>query len=286
VASPTESEYYTASNAVYNAATGTFTAPAGWSVLQTSPSSQLADGFAAVALRTPEGNTVIAYAGTVTGLGTYQKGSEEADGQILGGSTPQALTDAQSFAEQVESANPSSPIYVTGHSLGGAEAESACKALGSDCAGGETFGAPGLPGNTASGPSTLINVVDYGDPVGNYSSDASSPFASIAPSNSGHYGLVEMVGNPQNAQALTTAASDLNAAISDDAPNGSFYGEEGGSAYTTAAISLAAGNLQYHGIVNYGKDLSATSSVGTPAGAATSDPDASTEFMRLYGLDL
>jgi hypothetical protein len=85
---------------------------------------------------------------------------------------PAAFGDALDFTEAVLSAAGRQGIgpedvFVTGHSLGGAEAAYVSAKLG---LAGETYGAPGIPAaDVPGGRSPLTNYVEYGDPVGNYS---------------------------------------------------------------------------------------------------------------------
>jgi hypothetical protein len=114
-------------------------------------------------------DVVIAYRGTVT-LFDYLS-----DAQLAFGKKPSQFDLAVGFAEtverNVESAYGSGYSYfVTGHSLGGAEAEDVAAVLG---LGGDTFGAPGvskiLSANGAlSKGANLIDYVIAGDPIGNY----------------------------------------------------------------------------------------------------------------------
>ena len=165
---PSAQDYINAANAVYFHAVPT-------DATQVLSSEADLRGFNAAAFE-ENGVIVIAYEGTLPGSNAYGIGSLLADVQIFAGKTPAALTDAVDFAQQVQSDFGSTPIYITGHSLGGAEAEAAVQAAVSNndpwILGGVTFGAPGLPGYY--GPADLGNLtdyVDYGDPIGNYAHD-------------------------------------------------------------------------------------------------------------------
>ncbi len=131
----------------------------------------------------------------------YDRGSLSADLVIADGRTPDALNDAAIFALAVQPQFDDT-VYVAGHSLGGTEAEMETMALGVNGGGGATFGATGLPGNSSPGPDTLVDYVDYGDPVGNASTDPGSPMASLFNTPMNHYGHVKMVGSPSDAAAL------------------------------------------------------------------------------------
>jgi len=112
-------------------------------------------------------DVVIAYRGTVT-LSDYLS-----DALLAVGKKPSQFDAAVKFAVQDESAYPSSQGYsyfVTGHSLGGAEAEDVAAVLG---LGGDTFGAPGVSkiltaGGVLSNGANLTDYVIAGDLIGNY----------------------------------------------------------------------------------------------------------------------
>ena len=136
------------------------------------------DGFFAAALVTPAGDVIIAFEGTDLGGIVREEDREfviaqlRADALIYFGETPPAFIDAYTFTDTVIRAAAAQGIsrdhiFVTGHSLGGGEAEYVSAHFG---LGGETFGAPGV--SVRSVPqvkSTLTAYVEFGDPVGNYS---------------------------------------------------------------------------------------------------------------------
>ena len=82
-----------------------------------------------------------------------------------------AFADALVFADAVTSANSAFSTYVTGHSLGGAEAQYQAAELGLS---GTVFAAPGMawmvPGKTAA----VTDYVFVGDPIGNRDSPVGS----------------------------------------------------------------------------------------------------------------
>jgi hypothetical protein len=193
-----------ASNAVY---LRPVTPPDGWILLPISGGSNDLDGFYSQAYEdTSNGLVIIAYEGTYTNTLDYAFGTAAADALIAGGLPPSCLSDAVRFARQVRTfVGANTPIYVTGHSLGGTEAEQVALTLGSSIAGGVTFGATGLPGY--SGPSNqqnFVDYVDYGDPVGNYASDSSSELNGISLTGN-HFGSVVQVGNSFDAFYLKSA---------------------------------------------------------------------------------
>ncbi len=160
--------------------------PPGFTFLAQSLAVDLAQGFSAIAVRDPLGNVIIVNEGTAVSLHTalshlpfvasdiYGNSSVAADTAIANGKTPTALIDAIAFAVNIQKAYGS--FYVTGHSLGGIEAEEEAKTCGANCLAGATFGATGLPQNNGSTGNNLnvIDYVDYGDTVGNLGSDISN----------------------------------------------------------------------------------------------------------------
>jgi hypothetical protein len=260
------SECLLASNAAYGLDTNNFVAPGGMTMLVRSDyinSSWRSDGFEAVALQDSHGNIIIANEGTVSGVvSTYDRNTLLSDLQIAQDkSSAQVLSDAINFAGSVLSAYYGKPgyggIYVTGHSLGGIEAEAEAKALG-NIAGGATFGATGLPGNTtAGGPQSLIDYVDYGDPVGNYASDSNSQLNDHTAGVMYHYGQIRLVGSPLNASNLQTAAVTRNAALSPYLEGiGKIRAKENQAILNLCAgMNVAIARELYHSIDNYASDL-------------------------------
>ena len=111
----------------------------------------LADGMFAQAFMDSKGNVIIAFDSSIINPSDpnyntpFGVGSRNADLGIIAGNTPQAFLDADMFVRDVEAflgANylRSHPIYLEGHSLGGAEAEYVGNA---EHLSGVTFGAPG-----------------------------------------------------------------------------------------------------------------------------------------------
>ncbi len=221
--SPSLSEYGVATAAVYTTTPPSggqelpiIPAGSGLTLIRQSDPALLSDGFSAAAFQDGNGNIIIAYEGTQIQRGTYNVptaytvGTGGADYVLGNGGTPQALQDAITFAKEINSDYGSTNnIYVTGHSLGGTEAEAAAQSLGADVIqGGVTFAATGLPGNSSTNQisANLIDYVDYGDPIGNFSSDILSPLSSISPQNMFHYGVVVYTGNITDSADLQDAA--------------------------------------------------------------------------------
>jgi hypothetical protein len=157
-------------------------------------SSKPADGFYATAYIDSQSNIIIAYRGT-TSLSTLLG----ADVDLANGERIPALQDAVDFANLVHSiVGSTASIYVTGHSLGGAEAAAAASNL-NFISGGVTFGAPGLPAAALGpvSPTNFVNYVEYLDPVGNEANDSFNPLYSFttAPRMGAHYGSVIYKGS-------------------------------------------------------------------------------------------
>jgi hypothetical protein len=155
----------------------------------------LTDGMFAQAFMDARGNIIVAFDSSIinpsdpnihTPYATY---SQNADLAIAKGQTPQAFLDADMFVRDIEHALGanylrSHPIYLEGHSLGGAEAEYVANA---EHLSGVTFGAPGTLtpryGSLAPGQ-FFYDFVDYGDAVGNFGF---------------HFGTVDRVGDLSHA---------------------------------------------------------------------------------------
>jgi hypothetical protein len=157
----------------------------------------LSDGMFAQAFMDSKGDIIVAFDSSIINPNDpnfhtpYANSSEIADAEIALGITPQAFLDADAFVRTLEHNLgarylSTHPIYLEGHSLGGAEAEYVGNA---EHLGGVTFGAPGTR-NPTYGPGgsifdlqspSFINFIDRGDPVGNFGN---------------HYGSVVQVGTP------------------------------------------------------------------------------------------
>ena len=183
----------------------------------TSPVS----GMSARVWLTSQHQVIIAYQGTTGGANIVTNplaalAQVGADVQVYDQKIASAEKDAANLAREVVSLAAqqgiaSNNVFVTGHSLGGIEAEYAAQQTG---LGGIGFEATGIPKSTTAGDgANFVDVVTYGDSVGNYSSDikGEQPFApAYAPGQSGalpHYGQIVMVGNPADQASLTRAVS-------------------------------------------------------------------------------
>ena len=173
------------------------------------------DGVSAQVWVTQQNQLVIAYQGTTGGeyLGVDPLAALSqiiTDIGIYGGTTPPAEIDSLNFANFVVGlakleGYSTSNIFLTGHSLGGIEAEYVAAKTG---LGGIAFESTGLPAFAGEGAgSNFVNVVTYGDPVGNYASDIAGeqPFAAPYVAHGGklpHYGNIVLVGNASDQTTL------------------------------------------------------------------------------------
>ena len=221
-----------------------------------------ADGFYGAAYQIGS-DIIVAYKGTVPNIfDAYGLGTVNADLSLAAGLIPAAFSDALQFATDVISTAtsrgiPEQNIFVTGHSLGGAEAEWVAKVHGLS---GATFGAPGIPGytNGGTGPN-LVNYVDYGDPVGNFSSDStyvtSGNFVSPVVT-ADHVGSLQYVGSTSDATASEFEAIGALLAVGTGSP---FALPLAVQAFSTA--------ISFHNLDNnYAPLLLSSSTSGTPTG--------------------
>ena len=188
---------------------------------------------------------VIAFEGTDPSSETLKKdpvflaGQLEADTQIYLGQIPEAFRDdALSFTEAVLATQGVSRenVYVTDHSLGGAEAEYVAAQLD---LGDATFGAPGIHAPAIPEGSTpdLKNYVVYGD-LGNYSADQPNRLSNILFSDDiHHFGEVKYIGSPVGGLQLDVANALL-------APNRT-------DAEKLAGLDLLVDAVKYHLIPSY-----------------------------------
>jgi hypothetical protein len=190
----------------------------GWPVTST----QEITGEAAQVWVTPQKQVIIAYQGTtggtnllfnpliaVTQLLTDLQG-------VFTNTTPAAFVDALQFAQQVQTEAaqqgyaPGS-VFVTGHSLGGWEAEYVAQNTG---LGGIGFESPALSSTIAgNGANSLfVNTATYGDPAGFFGSDLPGLQPFVAPYVAGggtkpHYGPIVLLGDPNAQTPMTNAAA-------------------------------------------------------------------------------
>lgn len=185
-------------------------------------STNTLSGESAKAWVTPQGQIIVAYQGTTGGTNLLANpviavSQIITDAQVIfTNTTPQAFTDSLAFEQQVaaEAAKQGysqDDIFVTGHSLGGWEAEYVAQQTG---VGGIGFESPGInttvPGNGAN--SGFVNVETYGDTAAYFATDlpALQPFVPPYVPGGGtkpHYGSIVMIGDPNATTPLVNAAS-------------------------------------------------------------------------------
>ena len=252
---PSKSDYLNVSAAVYtNASSSPPSAPPGFTLVASTSSTN--SGMQAAAFKnTSTGQIIISYEGTnlhnclsASSVDRAFCGAQLTTNKAIGtGQTNiPANTDALNFAQQVAQNNPGSQIFVTGHSLGGEEAQyvmARAADVSINISGGVAFGAPGVPGltaNSSSFGSNFTNYVDYGDAVGNF-----------VPSNGSHIGSVVYVGDSTSSELnlsnhlLKKYASDMGVTLQNSA-NQSLNGSADISAFSNALN--AAGYAPFGGV--------------------------------------
>jgi len=189
-----------------------------------------ASGASAQVWVTAQNQIIIAYQGT-TG-GEYLAVNPvialtqiAADVGIWAGTTTGAETSSLAFAQSVTAAAEAqgyatSNIFVTGHSLGGIEAEYVAQHTGLAGVGFEDTGIP--VDKSAGSGGNFVSIVTYGDPVGNYSSDikGEQPFAPGYVAGGGslpHYGDIVMVGTASDQSSLSAGVSGWGSLFGDAA---------------------------------------------------------------------
>jgi len=220
-ATPTVSEFLNAANALYQIDA----TPAGMTVFTSNGKAVTltddANGAVGGVFVTAEHQVIIAFQGTTGGtnflINPIAAASQLAtDVQVVetddsAGTPPAALTTSLSFAQSVVSSAKAqgfttSNIFVTGHSLGGIEAEFVALETG---LGGIAFESTGLADKPAAGVTgaNFVNTVTFGDPVGNFGSDiqADQPTAPPFVANGGlapHFGSIVFLGTPSDQTTL------------------------------------------------------------------------------------
>ncbi len=174
------------------------------------------DGVSAKVWVTAENQVIIAYQGT-TGGDNLLTNPVILIPQLLsdfGAATltnPPAYADALNFANFVVGAAnaegyATANVFVTGHSLGGIEAEYVAAKTG---LGGIGFESTGLPAKDIAGQATnFVNTAEFGDPVASYASDVAGeqPFGPAYVAGGGkdpHYGLIIQFGSPADQVTLS-----------------------------------------------------------------------------------
>ncbi|WP_319448831.1 MULTISPECIES: hypothetical protein [unclassified Mycobacterium] len=195
-------------------------------------STNVLTGESAQVWVTPQKQVIIAYQGTTGGTNLLFNpliaiSQVVTDAQVIfTDTTPQAFTDSLTFEQQVEAAAAEqgydkSDIFVTGHSLGGWEAEYVAQQAG---VGGIGFESPGIntivEGNGVD--SGFVNVETYGDTAAYLATDlpALQPFMPAyvpAGGSKPHYGSIVMLGDPDATNPLVNASSLWGTSLVGDA---------------------------------------------------------------------
>ena len=222
VPTPTVAQFLNASAAGY----GLGTTPGGLVPFTVNgfqmSSINIFSGHVATAWVTPEQQIIISYQGTTGGTNLLFNPliaitQVLTDLQIIfTKTTPWAFNDALGFARRVQDAAAeqgygSDDIFVTGHSLGGWQAQYVAQQIG---LGGIGFESPGIntivPGNGAE--SMFVNIETYGDPAPLLSTDLPGLGSFMPPYVPGggskpHYGSIVMIGDPAAATPLYNVAA-------------------------------------------------------------------------------
>jgi hypothetical protein len=226
---PTTAQFYNASQAVY---LDNRTAPPANTALTLLPvatqAAWLNDGFFGQAFEDANGNIIVAFEGTVKGATAYDRGSLIADLYLYEGKIPKAFNDALSFLNSVvqydQETLGSLPIFLSGHSLGAAEAEDVSYQTDGRY-GGVTFATPGDPRlPSAVSSSNLVDYVDVGDPIANWGS---------------HYGKVDFIGPGRLTELTRQQLKELN---------------DGDVSLLTKYLDFR-GHLNNHELTHYAADL-------------------------------
>ncbi|HEX2525183.1 MAG TPA: hypothetical protein VHL31_02640 [Geminicoccus sp.] len=170
-----------------------------------------------------------------------------ADLDLYYGRLPATLVDALTFTRSViDTAEAQGisrdDIFLTGHSLGAAQAEYVAAQAGLD---GVTFGTPGIstdfvPEGSVSG---LTNYVEYGDPVGNYAYTAPVPVETffLHSDKIQHYGAATYIGNELDAAPIVAAGLAFES--TDD------------EVRAAALADMLAAAEEFHPLTDYRRDL-------------------------------
>ena len=219
--------------------------PGGAPLQVTSP-----NGCTAAAFSDGAGNVIISFQGTQT---VQQSQADQLLMTGVNGSRIPAFQDAVAFTRSVEQVAasmgvPSSSVYVTGHSLGGALAEYVASKTG---LGGASFAGAGIPGYQApSAPAAnFVSYVEHGDSFANWASDASE-HALIAPGvHQDHYGQLAILGSPSQDVLTNTIISDYQALIP------AIFDGQLGQAVSKLATDFTNNLFTIHGMNHYGPDI-------------------------------
>lgn len=188
-----------------------------------------ANGVVSSVFITAEHQLIIAFQGTTGGLNFFIDPAAAASQVItdigiffndtVHGVTPPAYKTALTFARSVVAIAESQGfsqenIFLTGHSLGGIEAEFVAQQTGLGGIGFEPTGLGTKPLAAATG-TNFVNIVTDGDPIGNFSSDikGEQPLAPAFIAQGGaapHYGQIVVLGNHADQATLSRAVANAN----------------------------------------------------------------------------
>jgi hypothetical protein len=210
-------------------------------------------GFYGAAFLTSDDQVIIAFEGThLSALDTepvFVAAQLAADVQIYLGAAPAAYADALAFTQTVLAAAQAQgsgldAVYLTGHSLGAAETEFVAAQLSLP---GETYGAPGIPAAAIppGRPSLLVNYVERGDPVGNYSAEPDVLNGFVFSDDILRFGEPTYLGDPLAGAALAVAGAQFGPGTTPDQN-------------AAGLVTLAGLASQYHVLTTYAADLGVT----------------------------
>ncbi len=209
--SPTVSDFLNAANVEY-IGNGT---PAGLTPFLVNGAqlsyTDTSTGVHADVWQTAAGQVIVAFQGTqdfqqfLVDIGVYLK-------EVTKGEQESAAFVQTALADAAAQGIAASDVFITGHSLGGIEAEYAAQQTGLAGIAFEPTGIP--PGSGPGNGSNFVDIVTYGDPVGNYCSDIKGlwPFAPPYVPGGGklpHYGQIVQIGDASDQKKLTKNALNL-----------------------------------------------------------------------------
>lgn len=219
---PTVAQFLNASTAAY----GWGTTPGGMVPLTVNgfqlQSTNVFSGMSGKAWVTPQGQVIIAYQGTTGGTNLLINplitlAQIAADMQvILTGTTPLAFYDALRFARRVQEeaalqGYAADDVFVTGHSLGGWQAQFVAQRTG---LAGIGFESPGLNTKVAgNGADTnFVNIAQYGSPAAFMATDLPGLqpfFPSYVPGGGAkpHYGPIVVIGDRAAMNPMVNASA-------------------------------------------------------------------------------
>lgn len=247
---PTTSEFLNAANWTYTRNPNVMPADLKpFTVNGQQVTKQITDhGFYAAAFVSPAGQVIVAFEGTSPSSldtdPTFGIAQLFADAQIYVGQNPAVYSDAAAFthtvlADAAAQGIAASDVWITGHSLGAAEAEYVSATMGMS---GDAFAPPGIPKSdiVPGKGGALTDYVEYGDPVANYAADSGVLGHFLYSQSIVHYGTVQDIGSYYPSATLYLA--------------GQLFGLNDYA--TVAALGLLAANAAgYHLPTRYAQDL-------------------------------